>query len=55
MDQESKSAISDINARALRFEGGRIYFSRDVERKFFFVLTLMMLVLGACFKLGVLE
>lgn len=37
----------------LRFEGGRIYFSRAAERKFFFALTVIMLLIGACFKLGI--
>jgi hypothetical protein len=39
--------------RILCFENGRIYFSKDTERKFFFALTVIMLVIGACFKLGV--
>jgi hypothetical protein len=36
-------------------ENGRIYFSRVTERKFFFSLTVIMLLLGALFKLGVLQ
>jgi len=38
-----------------RIEDGRIYFSRAAERKFFFSLTLIMLLLGVLFKLGVLQ
>ena len=38
-----------------RIDGGRIYFSRAAERKFFFGLTLIMLLLGILFKLGVLQ
>jgi len=34
---------------------GRIYFSRAAERKFFFSLTVVMLLLGILFKLGVLQ
>jgi hypothetical protein len=41
--------------KKLRIEGGRIYFSRAVERKFFFGLTVAMLLLGILFKLGVLQ
>jgi hypothetical protein len=41
--------------RLLRVEKGRIYFSRTAERKFFFSLTLIMLLLGVLFKLGVLQ
>jgi hypothetical protein len=36
-------------------EGGRIYFSRTAERRFFFSLTVVMLLLGVLFKLGVLQ
>ena len=39
----------------LRLEDGRIYFSRAAERKFFFSLTVIMLVIGVLFKLGVLQ
>jgi len=38
-----------------RVEDGRVYFSRAAERKFFFSLTVVMLLLGALFKLGVLQ
>jgi hypothetical protein len=39
--------------KKLRFENGRIYFSRAAERKLFFGLTLIMLLLGILFQLGV--
>jgi len=38
-----------------RLEDGRLYFSRAAERKFFFSLTVVMLLLGLLFKLGVLQ
>ncbi len=41
--------------KKLRIKDGRIYFSRAVERKLFFGLTLVMLLLGILFKLGVLQ
>jgi hypothetical protein len=41
--------------KKLRIINGRIYFSRVAERKFFFSLTLIMLLLGILFKLGVLQ
>jgi hypothetical protein len=44
----------DQDKRRLRVEDGRIYFSRGAERKFFFSLTVIMLLLGILFKLGVL-
>ncbi len=34
--------------------GGRVYFSRRTERKLFFILTLLMLLLGILYRLGVL-
>lgn len=33
---------------------GRLYFSRRTERKLFFILTLLMLLLGILHRLGVL-
>ena len=33
---------------------GRLYFSQKTERKFFFVLTLMMLLSGILLKAGLL-
>ena len=33
---------------------GRIYFSRQTERKLFFILTLVMLVVGILYRLGVI-
>lgn len=33
---------------------GRLYFSKTTERKFFFVLTVIMLICGVLAKIGVL-
>ena len=30
----------------IRFENGKIYFTREMERKFFFILTMIMLLAG---------
>ena len=38
----------------LRIENGKIYFSRDSERKFYFILSLILFVAGLCFKTGML-
>jgi len=43
------------NKRQRRVANGRIYFSRAAERKFFFALTVIMLLLGALYRLGVLQ
>ena len=40
---------SDSRIRARR---GRIYFSRETERKFFFGATVLMLLAGILFKVG---
>lgn len=38
--------------KEIRYEHGRFYFTRSVERKLFFFLTLAMLVAGVMFKAG---
>ncbi len=43
-----------IHQKPLFYKKGRIYFPRDMERKFFFVLTLLMLLWGVLVKLGFL-
>ena len=53
MKQHNGSLIHQKANKILRFEDGRLYFSKDTERKFFFTLTVIMLVIGACYKLGV--
>ncbi|MFY9944199.1 MAG: hypothetical protein WAK57_18655 [Desulfobacterales bacterium] len=40
-------------ARAVIRRDGRIYFSRQAERRLFFILTLIMLLLGILCQLGV--
>jgi hypothetical protein len=54
MEQIISRTQSPKNKR-WRVEDGRIYFSRAAERKFFFSLTVVMLLLGILFKLGVLQ
>ena len=53
MKQHGRSRIDQKANKMLHFEDGRLYFSKDTERRFFFALTVIMLVIGACFKLGV--
>ena len=55
MDHHIESGNDQQDGRKLHFENGRIYCSKDTERKFFFILTIIMFLLGACFKLGVLQ
>ena len=41
--------------RSLRVEKGKIYFSRDAERKFYFALSLIIFLTGLFYKLGILQ
>jgi hypothetical protein len=38
----------------LHFEKGRIYFSKTAEQRFFFTLTVIMLLIGIMYKFGLL-
>jgi hypothetical protein len=51
MNDNTDTATSD-RRRRLWYRDGKIYFSREGERRFFFVLTLVMLGLGISVKLG---
>ena len=53
MKQHSGSHAYQQSNKMLHFKDGRLYFSKDTERKFFFTMTVIMLVIGACCKLGV--
>ena len=41
--------------RMWRFENGKIYFSRTAEQRFFFALTVIMLLAGILYKFGLLD
>jgi hypothetical protein len=51
----SEKLMEPIDKKKFRMENGRIYFSRATERRFFFSLTVVMLLVGLLFKLGVLQ
>ena len=38
--------------KMIQYKSGKTYFSRQVERKFFFILTIIMLLLGLLAKAG---
>jgi hypothetical protein len=42
------------NEKWIRYEKGKVYFTRELERKIFFFLTLIMLSAGVMFKIGLL-
>ena len=52
MAQHIESGVKQAERRKIKFENGKLYFSTGAERKFYFILTLIMLLLGACVKLG---
>ena len=37
------------------FANGKIYFSKAAEQRFFFVLTVIMLLVGILYKFGLLD
>jgi hypothetical protein len=53
--EQFKTCMPPQDKSKLHFEDGRMYYSRLAERKFFFSLTMIMLLLGVLFKLGVLQ
>jgi hypothetical protein len=40
------------SVKVIQYKNGKIYFSRETERKFFFILTVIMLLLGLFAKVG---
>ena len=42
----------DKQKRSLSYEKGKFYFSKQLERKFYFGLTIIMLLLGILAKVG---
>ncbi len=40
---------------SLRVEKGKVYFSREAERKFYFALSLIVFLTGLFYKLGILQ
>jgi hypothetical protein len=43
------------NKSGWHFEKGKIYFSKTAEQRFFFTLTVIMLLVGILYKFGVLD
>ena len=41
--------------KPLIFENGKIYFSKENERRFYFLLTLIMLLAGVLYKVGLFQ
>ena len=41
--------------KAIHFEDGKMYFTRKTERSFFFVLTMIILIVSLLTRLGVIS
>ena len=50
--EEYRQGKNSERRRMLFQSNGKVYFSKETERKFFFTLTLGMLLLGILAKLG---
>lgn len=53
MEQEIFKA-REKRKKPMIYADGRFYFTKEAERSFYFILTLLMLVAGICYKTGVL-
>ena len=49
MTQES---ANQKKTKAVYFEGGKMYFTRKTERSFFFILTMIVLIVSLLTKMG---
>ena len=47
-----KNTQGPKTTKAVRHEAGVTYFTREAERRVFFFLTIVMLVLGIVYKIG---
>ena len=51
---QAENYNNDRRSRGLFYRAGsRIYFRKETERRFFFGLTIFMLVFGICYKTGI--
>jgi len=50
---EKTKATTETTKKKVLHRNGVTYFDKDTERKIFFILTVIMLVLGILVKLGV--
>lgn len=44
----------EINQKSICYQDGRFYFTKQAERSFFFILTIIMLIAGVLYKTGIL-
>jgi len=51
----SEDEITMAKRPQLKRKDGRIWFTREAERRFYFVLTMIMLAVGILYKAGVIQ
>ena len=50
----SKDEITMTKQPLLIGQAGRVWFTREAERRFYFILTMIMLAVGILYKTGVI-
>ena len=43
--------MKNTESKKIRLENGKLFFSKETERKFFFFMTIIMLIMGVFVKL----
>ena len=49
-----KKETEQGHEKAVCYKNGKIYYSKDAEKKLFFILTIMMLLAGILVKAGII-
>ncbi len=52
MNDQSQKQGENLK-KSICYKDGRFYFTKQAERSFFFVLTIIMLVVGVFYKIGI--
>ncbi|BBO79114.1 hypothetical protein DSCW_65310 [Desulfosarcina widdelii] len=50
----SKNEITTKKQPLLMRQDGRVWFTREAERRFYFILTMIMLAVGILYKSGII-
>jgi hypothetical protein len=51
--KEQDTAHQKNHKNKIYYQDGRFYFTRQAERTFYFILTMVMLVAGMLYKIGI--
>jgi hypothetical protein len=52
--KETHQQKNSISKKKYCYRDGRFYFTKEAERSFYFILTLIMLAAGVLYKTGIL-